>query len=408
VARPVRPRVLVCLNSLELGGTQINAVDLSDRVRGWGFQPHLVGWAGPRMGLLHLVKDRYLSVRVLERPETSFGRARALAEQVHRVQPHIVHVYGGVDARAGFWGAARFGRVPLLLTVYEMQMPPRFYRSPGLVVGTTYLAEEERDRRGPTVLISPPVDTWRDRSGAVREMDLSPWGVAEDTVRLVMVTRVDEAMKARHIEVAIDAVARLPGNVSLLVVGTGDALPRLQRRAAAVNEDIGRPAVHFVGELADPRPAYAAADVVLGMGSSAARGLAFGKPLVVIGEYGVPELFSPETSEQLFRRSFWSAEPPTSGTAALHNVLLPLMGNSELRSSLGSFGRSFAEERFSLDRMSERLAGLYGSMLPGGTWRADWLRDAAHDLGNGPRLLRTHVVPRVLPRGRVVSRRNPA
>ena len=46
----------------------------------------------------------------------------------------------------------------------------------------------------------------------------------------------------------------------------------------------GRQVVLLTGEIADPRPAYAAADVVVGQGGSALRGMAFGKPLVVVGE----------------------------------------------------------------------------------------------------------------------------
>ncbi|MFW5469144.1 glycosyltransferase [Knoellia sp. CPCC 206435] len=388
--------VLVCLNSLELGGTQINALDLADKARTHGFHPYLVGWAGPRMGLLGLARERNVSVEVLPRAETSVGRARALAAVAARVRPHLVHVYGGVDARAGFWGPARWGRVPLILTVYEMHLPRHFYRHPGLVVGTGYLADDARSRPGPTRLISPPVDMDRDRPGAVDPIELPHLGVSSSSIHLVMVTRVDEAMKARHIEAAILSVRHLPPEVVLIIVGTGDAFERLRRLAAMINSDLGRRAVHLVGEMADPRSAYAVADIVIGMGSSAARGLSFGKPLLVIGEYGAPELFSPETSASIFYRSFWNEDRPGSGTASVHELLMPLVDDPAFRHRLGAYGRAFAEESFGLDRMSERLVDLYRSITPSQSWRGGWVRDVPLDLRSAPRLLRTHASPRRL------------
>ena len=59
--------------------------------------------------------------------------------------------------------------------------------------------------------------------------------------------------------------------------------------------DVGRDVVLVTGALLDPRPAYAAADIVIGMGSSALKGMAFGKPLVVQGEQGFWKLLEPAT-----------------------------------------------------------------------------------------------------------------
>jgi glycosyltransferase involved in cell wall biosynthesis len=204
-------------------------------------------------------------------------------------------------------------------------------------------------------------------------------------------------MKARHIEAAIRSIRHLPQHVDLIVVGTGDAIDRLRRLAALTNKELGRPAVRMIGELTDPGPAYAVADIVLGMGSSAARGLAFGKPLVVIGEHGVPEMFSPETSMAIFHRSFWNELHPKSEHAAIEDVLAPLVDRAELRDQLGDFGRAFAENNFSLNRMAERLAGLYHSMALIDSWKGGWILDSFRDLGNVPRIAWAHTArPRSL------------
>ena len=55
----------------------------------------------------------------------------------------------------------------------------------------------------------------------------------------------------------------------------------------------------------DPRPAYASADIVLGNAGSALRGLAFGKPTIVLGEAGYSEVVSPESAAAFAWRGFY-------------------------------------------------------------------------------------------------------
>jgi hypothetical protein len=71
----------------------------------------------------------------------------------------------------------------------------------------------------------------------------------------------------------------------------------LERLANKVNGELRRPAVAVAGATLDPRPAYAAADIVVGMGGSALRGMAFGKPVVIVGERGFSAPFTPETAD---------------------------------------------------------------------------------------------------------------
>jgi len=91
----------------------------------------------------------------------------------------------------------------------------------------------------------------------------------------------------------------------LLVVGDGPDRARIDDRARAVNGRLGGPRVVLAGELLDPRPAYALADVVLGMGGSALRAMAFAKPLVVLGERGFSEVLEPHTWEQFLWSGFF-------------------------------------------------------------------------------------------------------
>ena len=375
--------VLVHLNSLELGGTQINALDLAVTLREHGIESVLVGAketlpAGP--SLLDIAAERGIAVEVYEPEESILARGRQLTDLAEKHGAALVHVYGswGGGARPTYWGYARFGRRPWVQTVYEMEVSPKIKRHMPLIVGTGYLIDELEDRPGRTILISPPVDTDADRPDAAagaafrREHAL-------DGKLLVIVSRLDASMKALPIGLAVQAMRQLPDDATLAIVGTGDDAVRLRALGDSVNADRGREAVRFVGPMANPRPAYAAADIVLGMGSSAARGLAFGKPLVVQGEAGWSELFDENTAAALARYSFWSADAVEHPVERLAGIIAPLLADDARRAQLGEFGRRFAVERFGLTMMAAKLAAFYSEAL-GSYGLRRWGGDLAPEL----------------------------
>jgi hypothetical protein len=141
---------------------------------------------------------------------------------------------------------------------------------------------------------------------------------------------------------------------------------------------------HGGRDLADPRPAYSAAEVVVGMGGPAARGLAFGKALIVRGEGGWFRTFEPASAAALFRANFWSDERDPDPVGDLAAGLEPLIREPVLRAELGRFGRRFAVEHFGLPALAEHLTSFYDRTLR--TYRAgDWWRDLPTELEYLPR-----------------------
>lgn len=365
-----RPRVvLVHLNSLELGGTQINAVDLAAALVPLGYESHLVGPEPARAGasLLDVAAERGVRVTPLREPSTALAYSRVLRQRADAVGADLLHAYGTWGAaRAFYWGPSRFGRMPWVQTMYEMELHHSVHRHHPLIVGTEYLVEECVDRPGPTVLISPPVDMLRDRP---RSADEPP----NEKVTIVIVSRLEEDMKSVPVEAAIGAVGLLADHDLVLeIVGTGAAEARLRTLGEKANADLGREAVRFLGAQSDPRPAYARADIVLGMGGSAARGLAHGKPLVVQGEAGWSAVLEPHNAAFLARSSYWSPDAVAEPAVLLAQNLRTLVDDADRRRSLGEFSRTFAEQRFGLTAMAEKLVGVYETALTSYTARSWW------------------------------------
>ena len=146
-----RRRVLVYVHNLELGGSQINAVDLAAAVRDYGFESVIVGPqdmrpAGP--SLVDVAAERNVPLLMVEREHTTVRAARQLSRLAASTGAGIIHVYNTWSFRPAYWGPCLFARRPLVMTVYEMAIDPIVYQAPPLIVGARYLTEEAAGRKG--------------------------------------------------------------------------------------------------------------------------------------------------------------------------------------------------------------------------------------------------------------------
>ena len=113
--------------------------------------------------------------------------------------------------------------------------------------------------------------------------------------------------------------------------------------------------------MTDPRPAYAAADIVLGMGVSALRAMAFAKPVVVQGEHGFCELLTPQSAGLFSQHGWFGLGPPEHGraqaAAKLTAILRDLADDRQRQINLGQFARTLVVERHSLDTAAKNPTG---------------------------------------------------
>ncbi|WP_421741997.1 glycosyltransferase family 4 protein [Cellulomonas sp.] len=371
-------RVLVQLDNLELGGTQINAVQISAAVAAHGYESLLIGPAdtlpsGP--SLIDVAAQYGVPLQAYDRPHALLPAARAVEGYAREWRADVIHAFG-TSERSAYWGAGLLGRRAIVRTIYEMSFDPRTHPSVPVVIGTGYLRDELAGRPGGVTLISPPVDTVRDApSTAAPAAFRQRWGLPADAIVLVIVSRLSLDMKSRAVQDAIGAVGRLADpRLRLVVVGGGDAEERVRAWAAEVDGRLGWDAVVLTGPLSDPRPAYDAADVVLGMGSSAARGMAFGKPVIAMGEHGWSAIFREPEAAEIFRNSFWSPRSVPDAVGLLAGQIAELADDSAERARLGDTAREFAVENFDLAAMGSRLARVYDDALRRRSTRS-WVGD---------------------------------
>jgi glycosyltransferase involved in cell wall biosynthesis len=312
---------------------------------------------------------------------------RSLSRIVRRERIDLVHAYERVPVLEAYYGPHLVGRTPMIATIMAMSVPPYIPGSLHLIVGTTSLLESvgARRRRGPVELQEPPIDVREDAPTVDGSGFARTHGVSSGDVNLVLVSRLHRVMKQQGIELAMDAIERVGREhpLRLFVVGSGPAEAELRARAERVNASLGRAAVVLTGEVLDPRPAYASADVVLGMGSSILRGMAFEKPAIVLGDGGFSEVVEPATIDRFLQDGFYGVGD-VDGVVALSTHLRRLVDDPGLRGELGRFARSLVSSRFSLEAAARWLAERYEAILETPVRRSSLLAEA---LGTIPGVL---------------------
>lgn len=384
-------KVLVFPVRLAIGGAQINAVDLAIGVRDRGHDVVVFSRPGP---LLERVRERGLAYipapdpgRFRPSPPTIRELRRVVAE--HGVD--VVHAWGPNPSLEAFYGARIMAGVPVVASFMDMTFVDYLPGTVPLIVGTRRVEEEARKaRRGPVELIEPPIDTDADHPSVDGTAFRGEHGVAASDLLIVVVSRIAFALKLESLRRAIGAVGRLAADmpVRLAIVGDGEARPTVEREADDINRRLGRDAIVFAGPMLDPRPAYAAADVVAGMGSSVLRGMAFEKPALVLGEHGFSKLVEPDTLDWFLFHGFYGIGNGETSSELAAGQLRALMENGAWRRELGSLARTVVCQRFSVRAAAARLERVYEDSVR----RPSRVLDASADaLSTGLRVARQKV-----------------
>ncbi|HST64954.1 MAG TPA: glycosyltransferase family 4 protein [Mycobacteriales bacterium] len=362
-------RILVYPHSMEIGGSQLNAIELAGAVRDRGHEVVVLSEDGDLVEVVHRLGLEHVPIdpRAARRPSPYAVRQLAALARDRRLD--VLHGYEWPPGVETFLAAAR-SPATAVCTVMSMSVAPFLPHTMPLVVGTedTRAAAVAAGHRSVT-LLEPPVDMAANSPDFPAGGFRAEHGLDPDLPLVVVVCRLVRELKLEGLLTACDAVGALAAAgtpVQLAVVGDGAARDQVAEAAAKADAQAGRRVVVLTGQLSDPRPAYAAADVMLGMGGSALRGLAFGKPLVVQGERGFWQLLTPGSEPVFLRQGWYGVGAGDDGAARLAGILRPLLADPGRWAELGRHGRRLVEDRFSLAAAAADQEQVYAAAGPPG------------------------------------------
>lgn len=353
-------KILVCPHDTSMGGSQLNAIELADMVRNHGHEVMIYAPEG-------VLAEKIASLGIPFVPAPPPGDGKAWRKRLHQlVEEHevdLIHTYEwGPSLEASFSEGIR-RKVPVLASVMSMGVPDFLPRHLPLLVGTPAIADELIWQHRTAFLLEPRVDMEANKSvdsaAARASLEISDGEIVISIVSM-LTTELEKLQGVLEAIALIDRMARTSA-VRLLVAGSGEGLEQVQERADEVNARHCRLVVDVLGHVSDPRPVYEAADIVLGMGASAIKAMAFSKTLVVQGEAGFWETLTEENSEGFLRDGWFGYEG--RGVADLERELQSLVNDPQRRDTLGAYGRSLVERRYCLSGGAKELSNIYLDLL---------------------------------------------
>ena len=361
-------RIVVYPHDLEIGGSQLNAIEIGAAVRDLGHEVIVFG----RRGALNARIDE-LGLEFIDAPppdrRPSRATARTLVDLVRKRDIDIIHGYEWPPTLDAVLSTRMGARVGVVSTVMSMSVPSFIPHSVPLIVGTEEIAATERAaRRHRTEVLEPPVDLAFNDVHAPLDIEgfRAAHGLTDARLNVVSVARMAHELKLEGTLTAIETIGELSATapVRLVLVGDGPARDQVEARAAEINERFGPGTIVLTGRLDDPRPAYAIADIALGMGGSALRALAYGAPLIVQGERGFWRTLTEHSADGFLWTGWYGIDGGAEyGQAQLLSELLPLLEDPARRLELGSYGLQLVRERFSLTRAARRQLDAYQCAL---------------------------------------------
>lgn len=360
--------IVIYTHSMEIGGAQFNAIELGAAMQRVGHRVLLVAEDGPLAATAAaLGVERVPVSNKRKRPSPSV--MGLLTRLVRDRQIDVVHGYEWPPVLDTWFGPHLRLGTAAVATVYSAAVAPFLPKSIPLIVGVEQLRQQCLAAGFCTVeLIEPPVDTDANSPGVVDGAAFrAKLGADADTVLVVVVGRLARELKLEGLLTACRVVGKFAAdgtNIRLAIVGDGPARSVVEEEAARANAILtNSPAIHLTGEMIDPRQAYAAADIVLGMGGSALRGMAFGKPLVVQGEAGFWKVCNEDTAPIFLAAGWYGLGDGSPGDAQLRSALASLLPSPAARRLLGDFGRRLVVNRFSLQHAALMQLDVYHRAL---------------------------------------------
>ena len=367
-------RVGYCIDSFDVGGTELNALRTLEALDRQRFQVtvfhfHESGPLRPRYESLG-VELLHLPIGALYAPRTVVQGMRFL-RLLRRNRIQLVHTHDVyTNIFAAFW--ARLGGYRIIASRRWLDDVPR----PGLAVlnrwsyrlahrvlansalTTRFLVDNERVPATRVVELPNFVEerAFRPVSAEVRSARLRSWGVPPDAFVIGAVARL---APVKNHAVLLRALARLGEETHLVLIGEGSARAALEELARKLHVDAR---VHFTGELLEPTNLHQFFDVSVlcsrseGFPNSVIEALAAGCPVVATPVGGVPEVI-------VHRRTGLLVAVDDVDTLAAS--LEELRGDAGLRERLREAGLACVRIKYHQSVVIARLEALYQDLAPG-------------------------------------------
>ena len=365
----IRPRVLLTLPELNVGGVETHVLDLAHGLKRLGYSPLVVSFGGKLVDTLERFGIDHLKLPVHSKsPPVIFNMAAKIRRIIRGSRIEMVHAHSRVPAWICYIGLRNLG-IPFITTAhstYGVHIGSRVMVWSDLTIAVSgYVREHMIKNFGASpekvsivyngVALTDEAYAEAIRSGTEYRRE---WGVGDGAPVVGMVASLTPRKGYMYFLQAAQRVLKEFPSALFLAVGGGAQKDELESLRDQLN--IPRERFRFLGVRTDVRALLSAMDIFAlsstseGLPYVILEAMAMGKPIVSSDVGGTPEAITHNVQGILVK---------PGSIEELTDALLLLLSQPEERERMGAAARKKVKETFSVDKMVEETEKIYRKVL---------------------------------------------
>jgi len=371
-----RLTVLLALMALDAGGAETHAVSLAKQLKKRGVDVIVASHGGKLTKMLESSGIRHYTLPLDRKsPLHLVNSVRGLTGIIKRHEVNIVHAHARIPAWISQWVSFVTG-CPYITTSHGI-----YSTGWGMGLITTWgrkvIAVSDDVKKhlingfkvSPDKIVVIPNGIDLEQFNP-QNVDSSPveeqLGLKHEDLKIIYISRLMGArgeIALRLIE-AMPEIAKVFPTVNLVIVGEGDKYEAIKQLAAEYNLKLQKNKVIVTGARLDTPIFMNMADVAVGVGRVALEAMAMEKPVIIAGEAGFMGILGPENFKAAMKHNF-SGRGANKKTDAsnIAEAIKILLSDTELRKTLGTFGRQEVARYFSIETMTDEVLKVYHQII---------------------------------------------
>lgn len=364
--------------SLDIGGAETHIAELSKGLCAMGHDVTVASGGGVYVPSLESAGVKHVTMPLYSKNPLNVMRCyRALKKLIAAERFDIVHAHARIPAAICGLQANRMDFHFVTTAHYNFKISPIWrlasnWGEKSLAVSydlKEYLIKNYDVPSDNISLTVNGIDTGRFCSEAPYEEIVKEFSLRESEHRVLYVSRLDRSCVQAGYDL-IDATERLAqryDDLTVVMVGAGDAQDQVRSMAERVNRALGREAIVLAGARIDIESFCGWANYFVGVSRSALEAMSARCPTVLAGAQGSLGIFSEKNLKKALDTNFTCRGYDLMDGGAIADALTELFEmRGEERAKMGEYNRATVAKYYSIARMAKDAEDMYRSLLPYG------------------------------------------
>lgn len=376
-------KILMALAGLDIGGAETHVVELSKELKRRGHDVVMISGGGVYRKEVEDFGIKHYLVPINQRNYGDIIRSKKIIKKILTDEkPLLVHAHARIPGFILGMLHREMHKPFVYVTTAHWTFDTSFVVRTLTCWGEKTLAVSEDIKKyllkyykvdEENIFISiNGIDTGKFNKSVSGEKIMQEFSLCPDAKRIVYVSRLNPLVCAPAFKIIekIEKINRAVPGVEVVIVGDGDAYPKMKEKADEANKRLGRRAIILTGGRTDINEILATADVCVGVSRAILEPMAMEKKCVVAGQEGYIGILDESKLDEAVDCNFTCRGCAPLDAERLSDDIIKLFFIDESQAKAATnFGKHVVDDRYSIKKMADDNLAMYKSAL----------RDCRHD-----------------------------